>query len=238
MKNQYFGDRRDLFKYDLLLDLVKGHGSGRLTFVPMLTPNDDSGEGQLTQADSRGRRKVLYDFLKACLDNGQRDIRKLRELIPKFDVEFMPFRDAAWFTHEHRTSYFEAVPQDHLQQSVIFLDPDIGLETGTPGYMRRMGAEKYLLYADVTELWRRASTESVLVVYQHLQKDAGKRAGDVERRIVDLGKILGTTVRAVQWNDLAFLVVTPPEGDIGCEVRTVMSRHAQEHSLAFREVVA
>ena len=73
MKNQYFGDRRDLFKYDLLLDVVESHGANRLTFVPMLTPNDDSGEGRLTQSDSRGRRVAVFEFLKGSLESGTRD---------------------------------------------------------------------------------------------------------------------------------------------------------------------
>ena len=37
MKHQYFADRRDLFKYDLLLDILAAVPSlERLTFVPML----------------------------------------------------------------------------------------------------------------------------------------------------------------------------------------------------------
>ncbi len=237
MKNQYFGDRRDLFKYDLLLDLVDSHGAKRLTFVPMLTPDDDSTEGRLTQADSRGRRRVLFDFLKGCLDSGQRDIRKLREVMPQFAVDFMPFRDDAWFTHEQRTEYFGAVTGRLLEGSVIFFDPDIGLQTGTLGYMRKNGPEKYLLYSELEGVWKRASDDSVFVVYQHLQKDARKRAGDVERRVSDICALLGTPAYAVQWNDLAFLVAAR-DSDTGCRMRTSLLRHAQVHGLAFREHTA
>jgi hypothetical protein len=48
MKNQYFGDRRHLLKYDLLADLAGRLPDSRLVSIPMLTPNDDSGEGGLT----------------------------------------------------------------------------------------------------------------------------------------------------------------------------------------------
>lgn len=203
----------------------------------MLTPNDDSGQGRLTLADSRGRRQVLYEFLKGCLELGQRDIRKLREVMPKLGVDFMPFRDAEWFTHQQRTEYFDAVPDEYLTRSVIFCDPDIGLETRTPGYMQKSGPEKYLQYSELLKVWMRASADSVVVVYQHLQKDAHKRAGDVERRIGDLGRWLATRAWAVQWNDLAFLV-TAHDGDIGHRIRAMLIRHAQRHSLAFREGAA
>ena len=55
MKNQYFGDTRDLFKYDLALHIIEGIWSIRaLTFIPMLTPDDGSrrGAGRIT-----GRRR-------------------------------------------------------------------------------------------------------------------------------------------------------------------------------------
>jgi hypothetical protein len=40
--------------------------------------------------------------------------------------------------------------------------------------------------SDVSGVWARASDESVLVVYQHLQNDATKRAADVRRRLRNL----------------------------------------------------
>jgi hypothetical protein len=204
MKNQYFGDRRDLFKYDLLLDLIQVHGAWRLTFVPMLTPPDESGEGRLTQADSRNRRAAVYDFLQACVASGQRDIRRLREMMPTFGVRFMPFRDDSWFVPKDRADYFEAVPNEHLTNSVVFFDPDIGLETGSTSYMRKKGLEKYLMYSDLAGVWARLSPGSVVVVYQHLQKDATKRARDVERRVRGLSAHLNASAWAIQWNDLAF----------------------------------
>jgi len=49
VKNQYFGDTRDLFKYDLALHIIEGIWSIRaLTFVPMLTPDDGSRQGSRT----------------------------------------------------------------------------------------------------------------------------------------------------------------------------------------------
>lgn len=43
MKDQFFADQRDFLKYDLLLEILQKTPSlARLTFVPMLTPDDGS----------------------------------------------------------------------------------------------------------------------------------------------------------------------------------------------------
>src|SRR5262245_55411969 len=110
MKNQYFGDRRDLFKFDLLLDLAECVAERRLTFVPMLTPNDATGEGRLTSYDCGARRRVLFDALRQTVDSRTRNITSLRGVLPRFGVEYLPYRDAQYFRHGARREYFNALP--------------------------------------------------------------------------------------------------------------------------------
>src|ERR1700679_1621877 len=74
MKNQYFGDARDLFKYDLLLELVAIQGGRQLVFIPMLTPNDGTAEGNLTGYKCTTQRPLLYQHLRRALDSGRRKI--------------------------------------------------------------------------------------------------------------------------------------------------------------------
>jgi len=45
MKNQYFGDKRDFFKYDLSIELCERIPLKQFTFIPMLTENDGTKEG-------------------------------------------------------------------------------------------------------------------------------------------------------------------------------------------------
>lgn len=50
MKNQYFGDNRDLFKYDLVHKIINARYAGlpkRFTFIPMLTENDNTKQGAI-----------------------------------------------------------------------------------------------------------------------------------------------------------------------------------------------
>jgi len=237
VKNQYFADRRDLFKYDLLLDLVERRGSQRrLTFIPMLTAGDESGEGNVTRYGRDGRRPVVYEYLRDALSSGRRDIRLLRQLMSQVDVEFMAYRDDRWFEDKTRREYFARIPIEGLESSVVFFDPDIGLQTGSPGYMRRKGAEKYLMYSELTDVWKRASHDSVVVVYQHLQKDATKRAHDVDRRLAELNRHLEAQRSwAVQSGDLAFLVLAR-DPDVALRIRLALDEHVRRHRLVFREV--
>lgn len=229
MKNQYFGDRRDFCKLELLLDLAECQRHPRLLLIPMLTPNDGSMEGGITQYDCGARRRVLFDSFRVAVESGNRDIRSLRNVLPRCGVHFMPYRDAEFFENTTRQAYFDGVPREWLASSVVFVDPDIGLETGTTGYMRGNGMDKYLFYGDLSRVAARATDDSILVVYQHLQRDASRRAGDIERRLRDLSTHTGTRfVWAIQWADLAFLVAVR-EPTLSGRVGETLWQHARRH---------
>jgi alkylated DNA nucleotide flippase Atl1 len=229
VKNQYFGDRRDFCKLELLLDLAECQQHPRLLLIPMLTPNDGSTEGSVTRYECGARRRVLFDSFRVAIESGNRDIRSLREVLPQCGVHFLPYRDAEFFDNTTRQAYFDGVPSEWLANSVVFVDPDIGLETGTTGYMRGNGLEKYLFYGEVSRVAARATDDSILVVYQHLQRDASRRAADVERRLRELSAHAGTRfVWAIQWADLAFLVAVR-ERTISERVRERLRQHAQQH---------
>ncbi|MBA7473155.1 hypothetical protein ES707_08489 [subsurface metagenome] len=54
MKNQYFGDIRDLFKYDLILKIMQQCPSlKQFTFIPMLTANDNRTDGNRRGFDDK-----------------------------------------------------------------------------------------------------------------------------------------------------------------------------------------
>ncbi len=234
MKNQYFGDRRDLLKYDLLCDVVESHGAQRLTYLPMLTPNNDSGEGNLKQADRRKHRPEIFNFLKSSVEAGLRDIRQLRDLMPLLGISLMPYCDDAWFAQDRRREYFDAVPAEHLVKSVVFFDPDTGLEPRSQSYMYRRGPEQYLLNSELLTVWNRASQDSVFVVYQHLQQNAAKHVGDVDRRLAEVSRLLQAPTLAVRWHDLAFIAAAKcPEGVP--QLRVALMRYAHRHELDFRE---
>ncbi len=161
MKNQYFADRRDLLKYDLWLNVAERlPGVEQLTLIPMLTPDDDTGEGSLVGYSVGAARPELYQFLRHCLQNGVRSIMELRECGVWAPFRYTPYKDDEFFTDASRESYFGSIPRSALMNAVVLIDPDVGLETGDDSYMRRRGVEKYLRYRDLAEVLTRCSPSS------------------------------------------------------------------------------
>ena len=95
MKNQYFADRRHLFKYDLLLDVLADVPALdlHLTYVPMLTPDDPRAETP-PPARVEGRRRP---HLARFLTQGMRNISTLRAFFAVEGVRYRPFRDTEYF---------------------------------------------------------------------------------------------------------------------------------------------
>lgn len=173
MKNQYFGDIRDLFKYDLIQNIVtQSKILERCIWVPMLTPNDESLHGE-----RRSRPKAGWDNqeLKAFLDNydkgkSERNIAHLQSVrffreprvlvfsLHRKNRDFLPD-----FNHSSRRTYFAEVEGALRPNSLVFLDPDIGIET--PSQRR----ERHVLRREIADIHSAMDASSVLMIYQHHQ---------------------------------------------------------------------
>ncbi len=171
LKNQYFGDRNDRFKYDLSIFLTSHlPGVDRFTFVPMLTPDDGSTDGSLHSYSQDGRPEELHRFLQNCVRRSWRNIYLLRGYFCAHDHPFTysPYADQIEFRHGTREQYFDGIPAELCRSAVILLDPDNGLEvpSARPGKMN-----KYVKYEEVRDLSIRMGDSSVLSVYQHLPRE-------------------------------------------------------------------
>lgn len=171
MKNQYFGDIRDLFKYDLIQNIVgQSRILERCIWIPMLTANDASLHGE-----KRSRPKAGWhnQELKAFLDSydkgrsernishlqGVRFFRKPRVVVfslHRDNGDFLPD-----FTHSSRRTYFAEVEGALRPNSLLFLDPDTGIET--PSRRR----ERHVLLREIADLHSAMDASSVLMIYQH-----------------------------------------------------------------------
>lgn len=96
MKNQYFGDNRDLFKYDLILHIIQAGLVNRFIFIPMLTPDVPSSKSTKREGEQRDRSKAkagrgnsdLVTFLDKFADRSKRDIKQLRGFFKKQGIDF------------------------------------------------------------------------------------------------------------------------------------------------------
>ncbi len=166
MKNQYFGDNRDLFTYDLIYHVMKSGLVEHLTFIPMLTENDDKPHGQKVDrklAKAGTKNKELIAFLDDCVKNEKRDIKQLESYFIKNGIKMTLYARDKYFTHSGRKEYFVQIGDELPGKSLVFLDPDIGLEVKHPG-------KEHVLFSEVKDLYQRMDKSSILMIFQYLPR--------------------------------------------------------------------
>ena len=136
LPNQYFGDRRDLFKNDLLLDLVECQQRPPIDVHSDADAERQHRRRQLHEIRVRRTAAGVVRLCRQAVDSRRRDIKLLLDLLARCGAHYLPYRDGEHFQESTRLAYFEAVPTDWLARSMVFFDPDIGLQTGKVGYMR------------------------------------------------------------------------------------------------------
>jgi hypothetical protein len=211
LKNKYFGDTRDLFKYDLILELLsKNNFLERFTFIPMLTEDKENLHGKRTnysKARAGTQRRGLIEFLTRSIAENRRNIVELerffRSVTLPQKVDFKIYRKNRFFSHETRAKYFNEIGRQLMSRSVILVDPDIGLEVKS----MRNREENYITYAEVELLFSRMDRNSLLVIFQFIPR--------VERRkyFIQIGRKLRTALNChsvlyVSDNQVVFFILT------------------------------
>ncbi len=173
MKKQYLGDERDLFKFDMIKELIKGINTiERFTYIPMLTDNDYRHESHgnkrnLKDAKAGSNNRELIDLLQEYREDipiNERNFNLIKEYFKKLckelgkDTKF--YKENEFFNDDMRVQYFKNVPYDLLSKSLIFVDPDIGLQSQSPN-------EKHILFWEVSYLYDKMDKDSLLMIYQH-----------------------------------------------------------------------
>ncbi len=93
MKNQYFGDLRDLFKYDLIESIMEGINKlQRFTFIPMLTEYDPNvGDGNKrnfkravknVRPGTKNEELMTFLFRYTEIEPDKRDFREIAKCYP------------------------------------------------------------------------------------------------------------------------------------------------------------
>ena len=204
MKNQYFGDNRDLFKYDLIYQIVKAGLVDSVTFIPMLMAPDNTGHGRQTnrnQARVGARNKALMRFLDKCVAEGKRDVRQLESFFGRYGIKVEIYEDD--FSHQHRREYFTRVGGELVAGSLIFVDPDVGLEVGRPG-------EKHVLYSEVKDMYEGMDEHSILMIYQHFPRE--NHLEYLHRRVAELAeKICGEAPICIDDDEVILFFLTRNE---------------------------
>jgi hypothetical protein len=232
VKNQWFGDRRDYFKFDLWLEVAeKVEGISQLTYIPMLTrsaPPYEKGK----------RRERLYGFLKYWHLPQCRSITRLRDFLGTAPFEYHPYRDddEAGFQDGSWDAYFRGIQKGWLRDTAILIDPDTGI---SPKPLDQ--SDKHVTCGNIAEIVCKSSGSSVVLVFQYLQRNAKRREKDLATRVEDLHSKVCNRLGCGQFRwiaertkkglgDLAFFVaaVSPQMAD---PLDRVLAVYAQTHDL-------
>lgn len=232
MKNQYFGDRRDYFKYDVLEQLATDvNDLQQLTCLWMLTPPDGTGQGHVPFVPDP-ELPQLTAFFRAKLRWSEPTQPRVGDMAVYFEgrpFRFFSYRDDRDdFGPATRSEYFDSVPDEALQRAVVFFDPDNGMEPGR-------ATEKHLRFEELGGVLARMDRNSVAVVFQY-----SRRVGDfwtvMARQLVDR---LHRRLAYIADPTLAFYVLASSEHRRD-EAREVLERIATRHTpgVANRRFVA
>ena len=168
MRNQYFGDSKDLLKFDLIEKVLAGIPSlERFTYIVTLTDDQEMMPGSKLGSNNR----QLVEFLEKCLWSERKQVREIVKYYePKKTVHIydVPFK------HATRRAYFDRIPLELLQNSLVSLDPDIGFQSQAPD-------ERHLRFEEAANVLGKMDDSSILMVFQHLRQ--GKKLADTIKDI-------------------------------------------------------
>ena len=231
MNRTYFGDTRDLFKFDLVRHIMKSMPElSSFTFVPMLTESEESG------GKKKSAKKDLDQALKGGKPGTQNrellaHMKRLQEIEDDFEY-FSAIRtyfqkenilidifDRQQFSHEKRDHYFQSVFEALPKKSLIFLDPDTGLEERRPD-------EKHLLMAEVKKIYDRMDTGSIMMIYQHFPRVT--REGYVKQRCTQLEDLSGSVPLTITDNEIIFFLLAK-NPKIKSRLEIILERYANTY---------
>lgn len=202
MQDRYTGDVGDFGKYGLLKALCRDDLS--LGVVWYLFPDEEgSGDGSYvrylepTPANLRRFRDcdpALYDTLGEIVRSRQRRVASIQErsVLP---ADALLYEERLFFestqSTERRLEYRKAWAWDALAatrgRDVVFVDPDNGLESGTPRHYLK--GPKYAYFDELVPYLDRGQS---LVVYHHHHWSA-RADTQVRERLSQISERLGPT---------------------------------------------
>jgi hypothetical protein len=180
MNQQFFGDNRDLFKYDLIFAIMSRAKPRLKSFmlVPMLTGYRPYEKDAVAGMKNKKLRRCFHKFT-----GGKGALKYYREIQGYFesgDINITIFPDFE-FSQKNRARYFKKMSAHMPKRSLIFLDPDTGIQTD------EKAEKQHLKFSELQEIYNQVDDGSVLMVYQHFYRDM-KNPTDFPGHMADLVK--------------------------------------------------
>ena len=227
MNQQFFGDNRDLFTYDLIFAIMSRAKPRLKSFmlVPMLTGYRPSEKDSVAGMKNK---KLMRSFNK--FTGGKGALKYYREIQGYFesgDINVTIFPDFE-FSHKNRARYFKKMSAHMPKRSLIFLDPDTGIQADGK-------AEKqHLKFSELQEIYNQVDDSSVLMVYQHFYRDR-KNPTDFPAHMAALvEKQTKEKPLVISDNSIMFLFLTKDE-KLKKNLGTVLNDYKKQYPKSFRK---
>jgi hypothetical protein len=211
MNRQFFGDTRDLFKLDLVYHLMKKMPTlDSFTFVPMLTGKDEkAGQMQSVKKDlgtavkkgragSKNKDLLLHMERLQKIDDDTEYFRVIQSLFKRENILMIVF-DQTQFSHKNRRHYFNTLIEQFPKKSLIFLDPDNGLEESNP-------SKKHLLFEEVKRVHNHMDDHSIMMIYQHFPRKPHDEY--IKSRCSQLNEFTRQDPVTITDNEIVFFLIT------------------------------
>lgn len=225
MKNQQFGENRDLLKFDLVTEILKSGLVEHFLYVPMLTPDAKAKEADHIcrhESTGGGTNSQLLDFLDLCVVNNKRNVAELEKYFSDLGFSAKVYAPDTYLTAKNRESYFEKVNFQISPRSLVLVDPDKGLE-------EKANSPANLKYAELQAIYHALDENSLLMFTQKFPYEMYSEY--VEARTAEImTQIPGS--RPVSLDDLdSILFFLPKTPEILNGLVTVLTDYTQKYAV-------
>lgn len=155
MRNKWYGDKRDLVKWSVLIQLAKRTDSVRILQIAYF--REDYFEG----IEIDGKTFDMPPEVEAHF----RDIRKIEKLTSK--VKISVFDRVFGERDLYLRQALDFIDSFSHEKCIVFLDPDTGLEPANHNH-------NHVLDQELTAIWGKLKIADILVFYQHQNNRNGE----------------------------------------------------------------
>lgn len=229
---KYYGDDRDYFKYDLISYVLRECEFDSYGFVPMLTEHRYDNEGNIAPSPSNCKSKELLSFIRS---HSRPDLNNWESWLNNYTSSYITVQpvNSTYIRSANRKEYW--LKFNHVfsaPNSLIFFDPDTGIQAGRKTRIKPSDYEKYILNEEMPEILGRLSENSAFVIYQHLQRNSKLHESDMVRKIEALSSMSPSiNISAYREKDLAFMFIAKgysPHQNIQLAINKYHSRSTVE----------
>lgn len=203
MNFKFFGNSLDLFKYDII-NLV----NCKLIYVAMLTePESKKKDPKYNLYEIGAKNIILLNYIKE-INKENLPVKNIEHFFKQnFKNEssfFFKNSDNKYFSHKEREEYFYNIKinLNSEKKSMIFLDPDVGIDIGVNRRVRS-NRQMYIFKKEIDLLQNSTSNNSFISFFQHL----GNHRLSIDNRIKLYKKEFGEYVLIIAYERILASIV-------------------------------